>query len=183
MLMLNGFTCEGYQYLRYANSERYSVNVRISKINSIDDIDELFNQQMTLKFNGERKFFKNRLDQAHVKLEPAILIRPKCKYAIEIQFETKPGIRNHCLLNSFVIVDHNIVIKFDDKRGAISSLDISRLQEENYFGKVFQNPLVYLIIPIILLFFYVSFGAQKSLFSISFLLYLGYQLWFLIKKN
>lgn len=149
LLMLNGFTCEGF-YCGYRELEmRFSVNVRISKINpnNDDDIDELFSQQMMLSFTGDRKcvgYHPHKM--AHVELKPAVLIRPKCKYTIEIQFQAQPFIRNTCLLKRRVRVDHNIVIQFDSERGAISSLNIGRVKEENYFKKLCHNPYMYLMI-------------------------------------
>lgn len=152
MLMLNGFICEGIQYQNvreYNPVERmqYSVNVKISKINLNDDndIDEIFSQQMTLNFTEIRESVGYHSKKAHVKLEPAVFIRPQFKYKIEIQFPAGPRIVNHCALKQRVRVDHSIVIQFNGERGAITSLDISRIDEESYIKKILQNPKVYLI--------------------------------------
>lgn len=154
MLSLNGFICEGFESQRPATAvmQRYPVNVRIFKIDTDGDNNiELFNQQMMLNFTERRKCVKYPSNKSRVKLEPAILIRPKYVYEIEIRFQTQPQvrIRNHCALKSSVRVDHNIVIEFGGERGAISSLNISRIDKENYSEKVFQNPEFYLLILII----------------------------------
>lgn len=155
-LILNGFSCEGIwdPLFHYpGNMMQYLVDVTISKINSNDhdDIRQIFNQPMVLNFTENPKRYFSKI--AHIKFEPAILIQPMCKYMIKLQFATQPLIRSNCALERRVRVDHNIVIKFDDGSGAISSLNISRIDEENYFEKICQNPKVYLTCMVIGYFF------------------------------
>lgn len=154
LLVLNGFTCEGFELQSDQRSQwdpvtemRCPVNVKISKINPNDDedIDELYSRQMTLQFTqheNNNAFWMSKW--AHAKLDSAILIQPKCKYTIKIQFQAQPQIFIYrtLTLKQRVRVDHNIIMQFDDNGGPIPYLNVSRIVEENYFKKIFQNPNV-----------------------------------------
>lgn len=151
-LLLNGFTCEGIvkrglinipMVWESAQAERQcSVNVKISQINSSDDddIDKLFSERATLRFTKFREFGRTLLYKADVNFKPAIIIRPKRKYIIELQFSNEPSIHNYCDLSTIVSVDHDILIRFDGKKGLISSLNISRISEKSYLKKIIQDP-------------------------------------------
>lgn len=154
-LMLNGFTCEGIVERGLINipfvwesapaKKECAVNVKISQINASDDddIDKFLSQQMPLRFTKIREFERVILYKADVNFKPAIIIRPKRKYIIEIQFTNEPSIHNYCSLSSIVNVDHDIIMKFDEKRGLITSLNISRISEKSYLKKIIQDPYLF----------------------------------------
>lgn len=154
-LMLNGFTCTSTAreigFLSRSNPvSSHDVDVIITKMNSDNYTDEIFNHRTTLNFIKYKSLFYVS-NKAYVKLEPAILLRPNFKYSIEMRFQTAPHIHNHIEWDTRVRVDHDIVIDFDTKNGAISSLNISRIDEVGYFDKVLRNPHFYILTIMILL--------------------------------
>ncbi|XP_055303163.1 kelch-like protein 38 [Sitodiplosis mosellana] len=155
---ITSFTCNRRVLLRSFNCECTQVAMKAANVEIIekrcngDDPVERYNEETMLDFKewiiglqANPTFF-----EAEFILNKAILLRPKYIYVIKITFqpeleeaEAYPQLYNDGVYKSSVVIDFDILIKFSQTRGIISSLSLSRFDRKNLIQKLIRKPLLW----------------------------------------
>lgn len=153
-VLLNGFSCEHIELCNRA------ANIQITEKRSDDPCKapiERFNEQLTLSFENKQIISTKNSSyfsyKANVKLNKAILLRPKHVYEIRIAFEKDlsestesdeaPPHTDHfnrCVYKSKILLDLDIMIRFKGHLGIVSQLSLSRFDRKRYFQKIVSSP-------------------------------------------
>lgn len=146
-ILLKGFSCE--------------CNRNITKISTFEIIEkkpngtepiERYSDQVILDFQYKRKTFATW--EAKVQLNKPILLRPKYIYDIKITIKPNPPdepsqlLSNNCGYKSKVIVDFDILIRFEQINGMISALSLSRFDNKHFLQKIVKGPLIWAKAPL-----------------------------------
>lgn len=144
-VLLNGFTCEANRVCQ-REIDFVIVEVRCSD----EDKMECYSQKgAILAFEHKRKEIFSY--DAQVTLNKAILLRPKHKYEIRITMksdESDPNgveIWNRTIFKYNVVVDFDILLRFDKPRAIISALDLIRFDDKNIFQKIVDAPMSWIV--------------------------------------
>lgn len=139
-VLLNAFKCEAN---RPCQKEIDFLIVEM-RSNGKDRTECYSQQQMILDFKQKRKEVFSH--EAQITLNKSILLRPKHKYEIQItikqdQSEEEEKIWNRTVFKSSVLVDLDILMRFDKPQGIISALNLIRFDKKNIFQKMFDAPI------------------------------------------
>lgn len=141
-VLLNGFKCACIP------SCRKEIDFVIFEMRANDNDNKVEccrQQEMTLDFKhkGKEYFYH----EAQVTLNKSILLRPKHKYEIQITIkrdqtdQDEAKIRNRTLFKTSVLVDLDIMIKFNRSKGIVSALNLIRFDNKNTFQKIIDAPM------------------------------------------
>lgn len=150
--LLKGFTCESNRFLRkQANVEIIEKNEENIKVRYNNRHPLEFTNPIERRDNGQHGSISTSY-QANVELINVFLLRPGYTYSINITFDTDPhDIQKNCNLKKKVRVDHDIVFRFTGTRQIVSSLTISRFENQNYFVKIVHNQMMWFKFILLLL--------------------------------
>lgn len=140
-VLLTGFKCE------CAKQYQCEVDFVINEMRSNDEnkVERYSQQQVILDFKHKRKEVSSY--EAQVPLNKAILLRPKHKYEIRItrkleQLDTEEAkLWNKTIFKSSVLVDLDIMIRFNKRQGIISALNLIRFDNKHFLQKLFDTPM------------------------------------------
>ncbi|XP_031635383.1 uncharacterized protein LOC116348503 [Contarinia nasturtii] len=141
-VLLNGFICE------CGDDCNKEVDILITemKINGPDIVERYSEKQVTLDFNYKRNKCESYL--ALVTLKKALLLRPKYKYEIKIsirldEIEKNKKSFSRTTYKKNVLLDFDIKLRFEEKYGFISQLNLIRFDNKNIVQKLIHSPLAW----------------------------------------